>query len=132
MRGSDRAGTPVVSAEEAREAPYPYVYAESDGSVRELHAAERAYLEEPFVVGDGGRPYVKLHFAGRDGWGSLAGFCARAGLPPGTRVASPPAENPNPPMTLDDLAAALEREGLTVQRSGGEGEETRSSRIEPN
>jgi hypothetical protein len=95
---------PVVSADEARRSPYPYVYVNGDGSVRELHEAERSYLEEPFSPFDSGRPYVKTSFDDRDGWGSIQGFCRRSHVPPQLPVAAAPAEDPNPPMTAEQLA----------------------------
>ena len=39
---------PVVTAAEASATPYPYVFVESDGGARELHADERTYLETPY------------------------------------------------------------------------------------
>jgi hypothetical protein len=37
-------GHPVVSPAQALQHPYPYVFINADGSVRELEADERAYL----------------------------------------------------------------------------------------
>jgi hypothetical protein len=53
-------GYAVVSADEAARDPYPYIFIDDDGTARELHAAERAYLEQVFIPFDGGRPYVKV------------------------------------------------------------------------
>ena len=92
---------PVVSAGEARQSPYPYVYVNHDGTVRELHETERGYLEEPFSPFDGGRPYVKTSFDDRDGWGSIKGFCHRSHVPPQLPVAAAPAADPNPPMSAE-------------------------------
>jgi len=89
----------VVSAAEAAEAVYPYVYVNDDGDVRELHLAERQYLEAPFSPFDGGRPYVKGSFDARDGWGSIEGFCHRSKVPRDLSIAAASAEDPNPPMT---------------------------------
>lgn len=85
----------VVSEEEARERPYPYVYVRSDGKARELRGTERDYLEESFHPADGARPYVKHRFMQRDGWGDLSGFCRRDALPNGVRIFS--AGTPDPP-----------------------------------
>ena len=38
----------IVPEEQSKLDPYPFVFVEDDGSVRELHAAERLYLETPF------------------------------------------------------------------------------------
>jgi len=38
---------------------YPYIYVNADGTARELHAGERAYLEMEFKGGDGAMPYIK-------------------------------------------------------------------------
>src|ERR1700735_5767327 len=73
----------VVSADEAAHDSYPYAFVNDDGSARELHAAEREYLERPFIPFDGGCPYVKSAFDARDGWGSVKGFLQRSKLPVG-------------------------------------------------
>jgi hypothetical protein len=52
-------GYAVVSADEAAQDPYPYIFVNDDGTARELHAAERAYLEQTFLPFDGGRPTSK-------------------------------------------------------------------------
>jgi len=97
----------VVSPAEARAAQYPYVYVNDDGSVRELHASERQYLEEAFSPFDGGRPYVKGSFDARDGWGSIKGFCQRSEVPGDLLIAPAPAEDPSPPMTKEQHVAWL-------------------------
>jgi hypothetical protein len=38
---------------------YPYVFINADGSARELHAEERAYLETEFKGGDGAAPWLR-------------------------------------------------------------------------
>ena len=86
---------PVVSADEARQSVYPYVFVNDDGSVRELHGAERSYLEEPFSPFDGARPYVKTSYHDRDGWGSIQGFCRRSHVPAQTPIGDAPPEDPN-------------------------------------
>ena len=48
------------------------LYVEVDGTARELHADERAYLETDFEGGDGARPYVKSKYEQRDGSGGPA------------------------------------------------------------
>src|SRR5689334_767250 len=61
----------IVSSDEAKSEPYPYVYVNDDGSVRELHPSERIYLETSFSPFDGARPYTKDSYVMKDGWGSI-------------------------------------------------------------
>jgi len=74
--------------------PDEFVYVESDGSARELHEAERAYLATYFHPCDGDRPYIKYAYEQRDTRGDLSGFMERERLPPATSVAAAPAANP--------------------------------------
>jgi len=46
--------------------PYPYIYVNADGTARELHAGERAYLETEFKGGDGAMPYIKDSYEERN------------------------------------------------------------------
>jgi hypothetical protein len=112
---SPSAGHAVVSAAAAQLVPYPYIYVNDDGTARELHAAERQYLESIFPSSDGSRPYVKRMFYARDGWGSIQGFCRRSKLPRDLLVAPAPATNPNPPMTNADYMVWL-REKMKGER----------------
>ncbi|MCE5280126.1 MAG: hypothetical protein ABFD92_05995 [Planctomycetaceae bacterium] len=73
---------PVVTPEQATQTPYPYVYVNYNGTVRELHKDEREYLEQAFSPFDGGRPYVKTSFEAKDGCGCISGFCHRSEIPP--------------------------------------------------
>lgn len=75
---------------ESGQSPYPFVYVEVDGTARELHADERAYLETDFEGGDGARPYVKSKYEQRDGSGGLSGYLRRSKLPAGASI------KPNP------------------------------------
>jgi hypothetical protein len=84
----------VVSASDAVKTPYPFVYVNSDGSVRELHAKEKTYLETPFEPFDGGRPYVKHKYDGKNGWGDTKGYCARSAIPTNLTVIAAPADDP--------------------------------------
>jgi hypothetical protein len=95
-------------------APYPYVYVLADGKARELHPAERTYLETEFKGGDGAMPYVKTHYDERDGWGELSGYLRRSLLPGGTPVANAPAEDPSRPRTSAEQIAWLRGKGLEV------------------
>jgi len=99
--------------------PYPYVYINADGTARELHDEERAYLEIEFKGGDGAMPYIKDSYDERNGWGELNGYLARAALPAGTPVADAPAENPSRPMSQKDLIAWLRSKGACVTENGG-------------
>lgn len=66
----------------AAEGGFPYVFVEEDGGARELDADERAYLQAEFHPADGGRPYIKSHYASRTPGGRLAGYLRRRQLPP--------------------------------------------------
>lgn len=71
----------MVTPAEAAAGPYPYVYVAEDGTVHELDAADRAYLEEEFHPGDGARPYTKESYTSKDGRGRREGFCRRGCIP---------------------------------------------------
>lgn len=71
----------VVSQEAASQVPYPYVFVEDDGSVRELRSDEKSYLETPFLPMDSGRPAIKESYGSKNGWGSQRGFCHRSKIP---------------------------------------------------
>jgi hypothetical protein len=125
----------VVSADEAAQDPYPYAFVNDDGTARELHAAERQYLERPFIPFDGGRPYVKSAFDARDGWGSVKGFLQRSKLPVGLLVAPAPANNPNPPMSNADQIAFMKAKAVqlgfeVIEKSDGTVEMKRSANRE--
>ena len=67
---------------------YPIVYVEKNGAVRELTMEERAHVETPFALDDGGRPYV-MHDYVRPAWWRLRrdwGFCPRHLIPKDVRV----------------------------------------------
>jgi hypothetical protein len=123
----------VISADEAAQGPYPYTFVNDDGTARELHAAEREYLERPFVPSDGGRPYVKSAFEARDGWGSVKGFLRRSNLPVGLLVAPAPANNPNPPMSKADRMAFMKEKAVqfgfeVIEKPDGTAEMKRSAK----
>jgi hypothetical protein len=99
--------------------PYPYVYINADGTARELHAEERAYLETEFKGGDGAAPSIKDSYDERNGWGDINGYLKRASLPAGMPVADVPAENPNKPMSIDEFIAWLAKKGVRATKSGG-------------
>ena len=93
---------------------YPYVYVEPDGSARELHAAERVYLETEFAGGDGNMPSVKDSYEERNGWGKPNGYLARVLLPPGIAVAAAPAEDPLRPLSRTEEIERLRAWGVDV------------------
>lgn len=67
---------------------YPIVYVEKNGAVRELTAKEREYLETPFSIDDGGRPYLMSRYQPRAWWRFRRdwGFCPRHLIPEDTRI----------------------------------------------
>lgn len=97
----------VVSDAAASQHPYPFVFVNADGSARELHPAERGYLETPFAGSDGGRPYVKSKYDSRDGWGSIAGFLPRLELPEHLSIGAAPADDPSPHMDAEEYTSWL-------------------------
>jgi hypothetical protein len=99
----------VVSASEAAETPYPYVYVNPDGTVRDLHPRERAYLETPFDPCDGARPYVKPSYEARNGWGDIQGFCPRSAIPEELRVCEAPVEDPTRTFTVEEMIELAQR-----------------------
>jgi hypothetical protein len=64
-----------------QEPGFKFVHVNQDGSVRELSPEEQDYLSAEFHGSDGGRPYIKLSYESRDGWGSQSGFIERRGVP---------------------------------------------------
>jgi hypothetical protein len=99
----------VVVPSEADQKAYPYLWVNEDRTVRELHPAERKYLETPFSPFDGGRPYIKGDFEALDGWGSIKGFCRRAQIPSNLSIGPAPVEDPNPPMSKAEFVAFLKK-----------------------
>jgi hypothetical protein len=93
---------------------YLYIYVNADGTARELHAGERAYLETPFKGGDGAMPYIKDSYEERNGWGEISGYLKRAALPAGMPVADAPVEDPSRPLGRKEYVAWLRGKGLDV------------------
>jgi len=93
---------------------YPYIYVNADGTARELHPSERAYLEKEYKLGDGAMPYIKDTYDERDGWGELSGYLKRKALPSGTAVADAPVEDPRRPLTREDFVTWLRSKGAEV------------------
>jgi hypothetical protein len=95
--------------------PCPYIYINADGTARELHASERAYLETEFIGGDGAMPSIKDSYEERNGWGELNGYLKRAALPAGMPVADAPAEDPRRPLvSREDYIEWLRGKGVEV------------------
>ena len=92
----------------------------ADGTARELHAGERAYLETEFKGGDGAMPYIKDTCDERNGWGELNGYLKRAALPAGTPVGDAPAEDPSRGLSRGAIHRLAAR-----QWCGGEREQRR-------
>jgi hypothetical protein len=84
----------IVSESEAKTIPYPYVYIEKDGTVRELHASERKHLETPYYPTDGSRPYVKNSYHKKMKEGDMRGYCLRSKIPSHVVIHDPPIKDP--------------------------------------
>lgn len=84
--------------------PFPLVYVESDGSVRELTIGERLYLKTDFHPADGARPSIKSRYEDKNGLGSMAGFCFRERLP-SAAIVKPRPSSPAPTIR-EELARA--------------------------
>jgi hypothetical protein len=97
---------------------YPWIFVNSDGTARELHASEREYLETRFPPADGGRPYIKFRYSRRDGWGDLAGFMERSRLPDGMHVLDAPTEDPQRPPSPEELEE-IKRKTIAALRGKG-------------
>lgn len=67
--------------EALRHGPFPYVYVETDGSVRELYEDEREYLLEEFSPMDSGRPYIKYNYRQLTPDKKIHGFLRRRDVP---------------------------------------------------
>jgi len=67
---------------------FPYVYVNTDGTIREVSPEEREYLMEDFHPADGGRPYIKFRYESVDGWGRQSGFMGRHRVPRGMKIRS--------------------------------------------
>jgi hypothetical protein len=97
--------------------PYPYVYVEADGTARDLHAGERAYLETEFEGADGARPYIKGTYQQRDGGGDLSGYLKRSKLPAGVLVRPAPLDDPSKPLNRDEYIDSLRAKGEEVAQN---------------
>lgn len=64
-----------------QDGPFPYVYVEKDGSVRELYEDEKEYLLEEFSPMDSGRPYIKYSYRQLTPDKKIHGFLRRRDVP---------------------------------------------------
>ena len=86
--------TYVLVSESAIKEPYPYVYIEENGSVRELHLREHRFFEMPMYPTDGSRPYIKSSYNYRNRFGSFSGYCLRTRIPSHLEIQNPPENDP--------------------------------------
>jgi hypothetical protein len=91
----------IVSQDQAKSLPYPYVYVNVDGSVRELTANECKYLETPFSPEDGARPYIKKTYEHKNPSGSIKGFCRRSAIPSDIEIQASISDDPNPVLSKE-------------------------------
>ncbi len=99
---------------ESGQSPYAFVYVEADGTARELHTGERAYLETDFAGADGAQPYIKSTYEQRNGWGELSGYLRRSKLAAGASIRPAPLDDPAKPLDQDEYIAFLRAKGLDV------------------
>ncbi len=98
----------IVSEDEAKKSPYPYLYVNDDGTARELHRSERSYLETSFNPFDGNRPFVKDTYEQKNGWGNLHGFCHRSKIPVSVKISPAPLDDPYKPSNKTVLEEQIE------------------------
>jgi hypothetical protein len=81
------------------------VYVNEDGSVRELTAAEKTYVEAEFSPLDGARPYIKSSYRDRTAWG-IQGYLPRAEVPESVFI-HPAPQTGSEPQTAQAVAGSL-------------------------
>jgi hypothetical protein len=64
-----------------KEPGFDIVHVNQDGSVRELSPGEREHISREYQGGDGSRPYFKMSYESKNGWGSQSGFISRRKIP---------------------------------------------------
>ncbi len=84
----------VLVSEGTIKEPYPYVFIEENGNVRELHPRERRFFEMPMEPTDGSRPYIKRSYAYRDRYGLFSGYCLRTKIPSHLMIQDAPEKDP--------------------------------------
>ena len=83
----------IISSQEAKIEPYPFVYVEDSGAYRELSIEDKQYLEEKFDPTDSNRPYVKSGYHSKTPEGKMRGFLRRTKLPKGLVLGELPKNN---------------------------------------
>ena len=102
----------LVSAKDATRELYPYVHVTDEGKVHELDQEDRDYLQERFHPCDGARPFVKLSYEDKNGWGNLGGFCARKHIPKGVSIDATPIDRAAQLPLIDELREMSEKAGV--------------------
>jgi hypothetical protein len=82
------------------------VYVNEDGSVRELTAAEKKYVDTEFSPLDGARPYLKSRYLDRTAIG-IQGYLPRAQVPDGVSIQPAPPQNAPQSQTSQAVADSL-------------------------
>jgi len=83
------------------------VFVNEDGSVRELTDDDKKYVDTEFSPFDGARPYLKLHYSDRNGFGSLRGYLPRDEVPAGVPIGPAPASMPPRPQSPGTVADSI-------------------------
>ena len=73
----------IISSQEAKIEPYPFVFVEDSGAYKELSIEDKQYLEEKFDPTDSNRPYIKSSYRSKTPDGKMRGFLKRTKLPKG-------------------------------------------------
>lgn len=81
------------------------VYVNEDGSVRELTAAEKTYVEAEFSPLDGARPYIKSSYRDRTAWG-IQVYLPRAEVPESVFI-HPAPQTGSEPQTAQAVVGSL-------------------------
>ena len=113
----------MVSENDAKKIPYPYVYVEKDGTVRELHSSERKFLETPYHPADGSRPYIKKSFNALNSFGNLRGTCLRSKVPHQISIQAAPIEDPIPSLLQEiqeDMVKLVKENNFEIIEEDGQ------------
>ena len=84
----------VLVSENTIKEPYPYVFVEENGTVRELHFRERMFFETPMEPTDGSMPYIKKFYNYRNSFGIFSGYCLRTKIPSHLTIQMAPEKDP--------------------------------------
>lgn len=66
--------------------PFPYVYVNEDGSVRELTEDEREHISAKYHGADGNRPYIKGKYQQLTPDKKILGYLPRKKVPKGINI----------------------------------------------